>query len=156
MGGMAGDREGSPTEERKTVRSGGARDEQSECKPDAKRERDSAKHQVRAQPSRLDPVPLCRRADPEIGGCYPQSRADLRRTSRRPLPYRGHRFEEESANRARRPNLRRADGRAETPLAHSKNHRRLVQHRARPGWPRSSASRSPHSRYCVIRDSGTG
>ena len=28
------------------------RDERSECKPDAKRERDSAKHQVRAQPSR--------------------------------------------------------------------------------------------------------
>src|SRR6185436_9106052 len=105
---MVGNREETPTEECKALRSGGAR---------------------------LESLPLCRRADPEISHRIPESRADMRRTSRRTLPYQCHRSTEESATRASRSNPRRADGRQETPVAHSNNYRRPFQHGPRTGCP---------------------
>src|SRR5690349_14576933 len=104
MVGMAGDCEEKAAEERKTLRNGGA------------------EPQARAAPSRVGTVALRRRADAEISRRLPQSRADMRRTSRRTLPYQGHRSHEEPANRARRTNRRRTDSCAETSLAQSKNY----------------------------------
>ena len=57
-------------------------DERSECKPDAKRERDSAKHQDRAQPSRDGPPvpvlhPLIEAAPPELSVISSDGRATV-------------------------------------------------------------------------------